>query len=131
MKKKYIGIGVFIVIALAIIGGLFSMDNSTYHKVEMSEYSIMDTAHLDKELNEWVKSKANKQGLHYKVIDGNTYALINAGKLGSGSGIIIEEVTKNKTSYKVQYSVNEVKDDEYKDNISVLLKFKSDLKVTK
>lgn len=131
MNKKYIGIGIFIIIALVIVCGLLSMDNSKYNKVEMSDYSVMDTAQLDKVLESWVKSNSKKEGLHYKVMEGNTYALINAGKLGSGSGIIIEEVTKNKTHYKVKYSVNEVKNDEYKENVSVLIKFNSDLKVTK
>lgn len=128
MKKKYIGIFITIII---IICGFLSIDISKYSKVEMSEYSIMDTTQLDKTLDTWVKEKSKKEGISYKILDNNTYALINAGNLGSGSGIVIEEVTKNKSHYKIKYSVNEIKDDEYKENISVLIKFNSNLKVAK
>lgn len=132
-KKLFKGLLVSSIIGVTslIIGVSFLKDNSSFEKINMTEYSIMDTKQLSKELNDWVDKNKNKVGIEYTIIDGNTYAIINTGSIGSGSGIVIEEVSKNKTKYKIKYSVNEVKDDEYKENVSLLIKFTDDLKVVK
>lgn len=132
-KKLFKGLLVSSIIGVTslIIGVSFLKDNSSFEKINMTEYSIMDTKQLSKELNDWVDENKNKVGIEYTIIDGNTYAIINTGSIGSGSGIVIEEVSKNKTKYKIKYSINEVKDDEYKENVSLLIKFTDDLKVVK
>lgn len=110
---------------------LFIVDHSEFQKIDMTEYSIMDVSKLDDKLNNWLKQNKEKEGISYIILEGNTYAYINAGVLGNGSGIIIEEISKNNTKYKIQYDINEVKDEDFKENVSVLIKFKDDLKVIK
>lgn len=126
MKKILVPV---VVLVIVFYGYFLFVDNSEFERIDMTEYSIVDIAQLDKKLDDWVKENKNREGISYTILDGNTYALVNAGVLGSESGIIIEEIYKNNTKYKIKYNVNEINDEEFEENTFILIKFKEALKV--
>lgn len=130
MKKK-----IFLIISILLILGIGIFvniqNNSNFKKVEISEFSIVDVAHLDEELDTWVKDNSKNKGVKQKQYQNKTYALISAGTVGADTTIIVDEVLKNDKRYKVNYIINEDEDKEYSENKFVLIEFKTDLKLSK
>lgn len=130
-RKKMMVLLMIISCFSTTIGSRFYFySNYKFEKVELNEYSIIDMGQLDEEIQEFVDSKKDTIGIHGKVIDGKTYAFINAGTLPSGSGIVIEEVLKNSFEYKVNYSVMKGEGSDSKE-VQALICFNKEVRLAK